>query len=88
MNGCLHDCKIGLLDDTPNQHNIIVKGLSQYRYGLELRQTCVDHKETYIGDASKEEVCCASNAYGYKPLKRWSINDVVIGRWHTLLHCL
>ena len=36
-------------------------------------------EETYIGDASKEEVCCASSADGYKPLKRWSINDVVIG---------
>lgn len=48
---------------------------------------CVHQEETYIGDSSKEEVCCASNADGYKPLTRWSINDVIEGKWNTLLHC-
>ncbi len=34
------------------------------------RQKCVHHKGTYCGDASREEVCCGSNADCHKPLKK------------------
>lgn len=76
----IFDCKL----DCSITHQRKFLCLSQYSY----RQICVHHKKTYTVDASKEEVCCGSNADGYKPLKRGSINDVVIGKWHTLLHCL
>lgn len=70
-----------------HQTNMMSCITSQCKHRHWKRQQGIHHKGTYRGDASREEVCCGSNANGHKPLKWRPINGIVVGKRQTLLHC-